>query len=109
MNNALCGGGDPNQGVTGTSMLVTSDQVKAIVLMGDPRHTPGMSFNVGTATAPGFDPRPSGFVCAVADKIQLYCDAPDPYCSNGNNARIDQSYGQVYGQQALDFVNSKLA
>ncbi|KAK2806344.1 hypothetical protein FQN51_007388 [Onygenales sp. PD_10] len=112
MNNANCGGGDPNQGVTNANALITGtvqDQVKAIILMGDPRHTPGDSFNVGTATAPGFDPRPNGFVCPAADKIQSYCDQPDPYCSNGNNAQVHQGYGQVYGQQALEFVNSKLS
>ncbi|KAF2458666.1 Acetylxylan esterase At 0.90 angstrom resolution [Lineolata rhizophorae] len=112
MDNAICGGGDPGQGWTNTDVLITgsvADQVKAVILMGDPRHTPGLPYNVGTSNAPGFDPRPSGFVCPAADKIQSYCDAADPYCSNGNNAQTHQSYGYVYGQQALDFVNEKLS
>ncbi|PGH17892.1 hypothetical protein AJ79_00791 [Helicocarpus griseus UAMH5409] len=111
-NNANCGGGDPNQGYTETEPLVigtVQDQVKAIILMGDPRFTPGESFNVGSATAGGFSAREPGFVCPVADKIQSYCDSPDPYCSNGNNAQTHQSYVSVYGQQALEFVNSKLS
>lgn len=56
-----------------------------------------------------FDPRPSGQTCSqYAGLIQSYCDQADPYCSNGNDGSVHQSYGRVYGQQALQFVNGKL-
>lgn len=56
MDDAICGGGDPNFGVTDTAVPLSDDSVaaiKAVILMGDPRHTPGLPFNVGTSTAPG--------------------------------------------------------
>ncbi|KAF2097128.1 carbohydrate esterase family 5 protein [Rhizodiscina lignyota] len=112
MDDAMCGSGDLNQGIADTSAPIASSvggQVWAIILMGDPRHTPGAPYNVGTSTAPGFDPRPSGQTCtAYASTIQSYCDATDPYCSNGNDASVHRGYGQEYGQQALEFVNSNL-
>jgi len=41
-------------------------------------------------------------------RIQAYCDDPDPFCSNGTDPDTHQGYGQVYGQQALAFVLSKI-
>ncbi|KAM3421898.1 Acetylxylan esterase 2 [Cercospora zeina] len=112
-DNALCGGGDPNQGITDTKVLVSSSAasaIKAVIWGGNPRNSPAeKSFHVGSCTAQGFDPRPQGFSCpAFQSKLQSYCDAPDPYCCTGNNAATHQAYGQVYGQQALQFVKSKL-
>ena len=57
-----------------------------------------------------FDVRPAGQVCTTySSRIQSYCDASDPYCSNGSNAATHQGYGTEYGQAALNFVNSKLS
>ncbi|KAF2717302.1 carbohydrate esterase family 5 protein [Polychaeton citri CBS 116435] len=107
-DNALCGGGDPNQGLT-TSGSIASYNIKAAIFMGDPRFEAGAPYNVGSCEAGGFDARPAGQYCGSYDgKIRSYCDAPDPYCCNGNNATVHQGYGQEYGQAALKFVNSKL-
>ncbi|KAG9513843.1 acetylxylan esterase precursor, partial [Aureobasidium melanogenum] len=112
-DDAICGGGDPNQGISSTAAPISAaigNKIKAIIFMGDPRNIPGGPYSVGTAKGPGFDPRPSGYTCsAYASRIQSYCDAADPYCSNGNNANVHQGYGQEYGQAALKFVNSKLS
>ncbi|KAK4496957.1 hypothetical protein PRZ48_011406 [Zasmidium cellare] len=112
-DNALCGGGDPNQGVTYTNSLISSaaaGAIKAVIWAGNPRNSPAeSSFHVGTCTAGGFDPRPNGFTCpAYSSKIRSYCDAPDPYCCNGNSATTHQGYGNEYGSNALAFVKSKL-
>jgi acetylxylan esterase len=56
-----------------------------------------------------FAARPSGFVCPNAGKVQSYCDSEDPYCCKGNDANHHQQYVQYYGNQALQFVNSKLS
>ncbi|TVY65504.1 Acetylxylan esterase, partial [Lachnellula suecica] len=110
MDNALCGGGDTNQGLSSIAVQITNiASVKAAVFMGDPRHIPGASYSVGTATAAGFDPRPAGFTCPSGSLIQSYCDSTDPYCSDGNDAATHQGYGAEYGQAALTFVNSKLS
>jgi acetylxylan esterase len=131
MDAALCGGGDPNQGVTNTAVRLSSsavNMVKAAIFMGDPMFKAGLSYDVGTCAAGGvcfsrfpcsgqsmiltilvqFDARPAGFYCPSASKIQSYCDASDPYCCNGNNAATHQGYGSEYGSKALAFVKSKL-
>ncbi|KAH6892591.1 carbohydrate esterase family 5 protein [Thelonectria olida] len=112
MDNALCGGGDPNQGLYDTSVPISASalsMVKAAIFMGNPRYIYGLSYEVGTCTEYGFDPRPSGFVCPSASKIQSYCDSPDPYCCRGSDAAHHQAYGSIYGQTALAFVNGRLA
>jgi acetylxylan esterase len=134
MDDAFCGGGDTNIGLSSTAIPIQAsavNMIKAAIFMGDPRHIPGLSYNVGTCQASGvrilsiypphkhlpslniadnskFAPRPSGFQCPSASKIQSYCDAADPYCCNGNNAATHQGYGTEYGQAALTFVKSKL-
>jgi hypothetical protein len=43
-------------GISDTSAAISSDvgsHVKAMIWMGDPRHTPGAPYNVGTSTASG--------------------------------------------------------
>ncbi|KAL1961999.1 hypothetical protein VTN77DRAFT_690 [Rasamsonia byssochlamydoides] len=112
MDDAYCGGGDPNEGLYSTSVPIQSSalsMIKAAIFMGDPRYIAGLSYEVGTCEAQGFDPRPAGFQCPYASNIQSYCDASDPYCCNGNNPNTHQGYGSEYGQAALNFVNSKLS
>ncbi|KAI0383097.1 carbohydrate esterase family 5 protein [Hypomontagnella monticulosa] len=111
MDDAFCGGPDGSS-MSQTTAPMPADvgsHVKALIFMGDPRNVPGLSYNVGTAKAGGFAARPSGYQCPVyADRIKSYCDAEDPYCSNGNNAQHHQQYVQIYGQQALAFVKQKV-
>lgn len=78
--------------------------------MGSPRYVAGLPYNVGTCTAQGFAARPRGYVCpSDGSRIQNYCDSADPYCCTGNDANHHQQYGNLYGQQALAFVKSKLS
>ena len=130
-DNALCGGGDPNQGISSTGSIA-SYNIKAAIFMGDPRFEAGAPYNVGTCEAGGvclpssetaisrlmgqlilynvqFDARPAGQYCgAYNSDIKSYCDASDPYCCNGNNPATHQGYGSEYGQAALAFVNSQV-
>ncbi|XXG94857.1 hypothetical protein Hte_001116 [Hypoxylon texense] len=111
VDDAFCGGPD-GASLNTTAASVSSGvgkMVAAIILMGDPRHVDGLSFNVGNATAGGFAARPVGFQCpAFEDIIQAYCDAEDPFCAKGNSSATHQGYGREYGQAALAFVQSKL-
>lgn len=114
MDDAVCGGPDTNSGITTTTPPISSaalNQIKAVILMGNPRYVAGLSYDVGTCTAQGFAARPRGYVCASnsSSKIQNYCDSTDPYCCTGNDANSHQQYGNKYGQQALSFVKSKLS
>ncbi|KAJ5774824.1 Cutinase [Penicillium paradoxum] len=106
---ALCGGGVPNQGYTDTAVqfsVSAVNMVKAAIFMGDPLYVAGLSYNVGTCAAGGFDARPSGFYCPSASKIQSYCDASDPYCCNGSNEATHQGYGAQYGERAIAFTET---
>ncbi|KAF2837863.1 carbohydrate-binding module family 1 protein [Patellaria atrata CBS 101060] len=111
-NNAFCGGGDTNEGLTSTAAntinAAAANMVKAVIEMGSPRFINGLAYNVGTCTTKGFAPRPAGFVCPGGAKVQSYCDAADPYCCTGNDANTHQGYGNKYGQAALTFVKGKL-
>ncbi|VUC21182.1 unnamed protein product [Clonostachys rosea] len=104
IDNALCGG----QGATLSGNALAA--VKAAIFMGDPHNRAGLPYNVGTCTAGGFAARPAGFTCSPYNPslIQSYCDAADPYCCNGNDANHHQQYVNIYGQQALAFIKSKL-
>ncbi|KAF7890719.1 hypothetical protein EAF00_009034 [Botryotinia globosa] len=112
MDDAFCGGGDTNNGLTNTAIPIQAsaiNMIKAAIFMGNPRYIYGLSYEVGTCRAHGFAPRPSGFSCPSASKIKSYCDAADPYCCTGSDANTHQGYGTEYGQQALTFVDAQLA
>ncbi|KAG6034927.1 hypothetical protein E4U41_006304 [Claviceps citrina] len=112
IDNALCGGEDPNAKIpAGTVAPISSSAAEMIVaatFMGTPRFQAGLSYEVGTCKAHGFDARPTGFTCASAAKIQSYCDEGDPYCCMGKMPLVHGSYVTTYGADALAFINSKL-
>ncbi|KAJ6541531.1 putative acetyl xylan esterase [Mycena capillaripes] len=111
MDDAYCGGGDTNEGLSNTAIPISAaaqKKIAAAIFMGDPRHIPGLSYNVGTCQASGFAPRPTGFQCPYASNIQSYCDAADPYCCNGSDANTHQGYAVEYGSVALTFVKNKV-
>lgn len=51
-DNALCGNGDPKQGLS-SSGSIASYNIKAAIFMGDPRFEVGAPYNVGTCKAGG--------------------------------------------------------
>jgi acetylxylan esterase len=56
MDDALCGGGDTNEGISSTAIPIQASAVtmiKAAIFAGDPRHIVGLSYNVGTCQASG--------------------------------------------------------
>lgn len=55
-DNAVCGGGDPNQGLTSTAIPISAgalQQIKAVILQGTPTYVYGLSYDVGTCRAGG--------------------------------------------------------
>ncbi|KAL0945263.1 hypothetical protein HGRIS_000774 [Hohenbuehelia grisea] len=111
IDDAYCGGGDDNEGLGNAAIPISTAaqaKVAAAIFMGDPRHIVGLSYNVGTCQASGFAPRPAGFQCPYASNIQSYCDSPDPYCCNGNDANAHQQYTSQYGSNALTFIKNKV-
>ncbi|KAF8899779.1 putative acetyl xylan esterase [Gymnopilus junonius] len=113
MDDAFCGGGDTNEGLSSTAIPISTaalNKIAAAIFMGDPRFVHGLSYEVGTCQA-------QGVICPSSSWIRLpqrfqnssYCDAADPYCCNGSDANTHQGYGTEYGQAALTFIKSKLS
>ncbi|KAK0711078.1 catalytic core domain of acetyl xylan esterase from Trichoderma Reesei [Lasiosphaeris hirsuta] len=111
MDDAFCGGPDLPQLNSSVPLVsgAVARGVAAIIMMGNPRNVEGLPYHIGNSTAGGFAARPKGFRCRqFEDRIQSYCDSPDPFCSNGNDPVTHQGYGKEYGQDALEFILSKL-
>ncbi|CEN62391.1 hypothetical protein ASPCAL09026 [Aspergillus calidoustus] len=107
----LCGGGVPIEGITNTTIPLAPsavESVRAAIFLGEPLFRAGLPYSVGSCVAGGFDARPTDFICPSADKVQSYCDAPDPYCCNGTDSVPHYRYNEVYGATALRFVLGKL-
>lgn len=81
MDNAVCGGPDSGAGITtSTPGINTSalNQVKAVIMMGNPRYRAGLSYNVGTCTAYGVCSSSPFFPTSL--RSTTYTD-PSPYSS----------------------------
>ncbi|KAK4460340.1 Acetylxylan esterase 2 [Cladorrhinum samala] len=113
IDDAFCGGPDLPSLESGGSLVtgLVRRNTAAIVFMGSPRFVGGRGRKgeKGNATVGGFAARPKGFRCPLfEDRITSYCDAPDPFCSNGNDEIYHQAYGDVYAKDALAFILSKI-
>ena len=56
MDDAFCGGGDSNEGLSSTAIPIQAsaiNQIKAAIFQGDPRYIAGLSYDVGTCAAQG--------------------------------------------------------
>jgi hypothetical protein len=56
MDDAFCGGGDTNIGLSSSAVQIQASAVsmiKAAIFMGDPRYIKGLSYDVGTCAAQG--------------------------------------------------------
>lgn len=59
MDDAFCGGGDANNGLTSTAIPIQAsavNMIKAAIFMGNPRYIYGLSYEVGTCRAQGVSP-----------------------------------------------------
>jgi hypothetical protein len=79
MDNAYCGGGDSNEGLSDTSIPISEaaqKMIAAAILQGDPRHIPGLSYNVGTCQASGVRSQVLAILCFTNYSI-LVCPPPE--------------------------------
>jgi acetylxylan esterase len=78
MDDAFCGGGDTNEGLSSTAIPISAaavNKIAAAIFMGDPRHIPGLSYNVGTCQASGVSTSPSsslGLTSHYANTMPAY-------------------------------------
>ncbi|KAI1849536.1 hypothetical protein JX265_013651 [Neoarthrinium moseri] len=91
-----------------TTEPVASDNVAAVVLMGDPSFTPDQAFNAGTATNEGRFPRQDIASCGATDRIASFCNAGDTFCDSGLSLQVHLSYVQTNGADATKFIISKV-
>lgn len=81
-DNALCGNGDPKQGLS-SSGSIASYNIKAAIFMGDPRFEVGAPYNVGTCKAGGVCSNPARGV-----HVSFCCDANQ--VSSSLRVRLDR-------------------
>lgn len=65
MDNNICGGPDSGAGISDSSVPLSASavqQVKAVIMLGDPRFVSGLSYGVGTCTAGGVSHTPAPYV-----------------------------------------------
>ncbi|KAG5650617.1 hypothetical protein H0H81_011644 [Sphagnurus paluster] len=82
-----------------------SSNVFAAILMGDPAHARGESFQKGTGNAQdGLFPRANGILEPFASQISSFCDVGDVYCAGGKDPIVHLVYVQKYGSVSTEFV-----
>ncbi|KAF7369603.1 Acetylxylan esterase 2 [Mycena venus] len=98
--------------VTGDTMVAQGagvSQVAAVILMGDPAHVAGESFQKGTANNQnGIFPRSNNGLEQFSDKIASFCDIGDEFCASGASLAVHLGYVQEYGSQATAFVLGRI-
>ena len=108
MLDALGGGGGGTLGpVTASLDASLASHVAAVVVFGDPRHTAGQPYNVGTAVRSGIYPRTAAqltVLSGLASHIHAYCDTGDQFCDSGTDLSVHASYLQHYQTVATQFV-----
>ncbi|KAF9465909.1 cutinase [Collybia nuda] len=86
-----------------------TDKVAAVVLMGDPAHVRGESFQKGTGNARnGLFARRAGTLEPQAAKIVSFCDTGDLFCAGGASTIIHLGYATKYKTAASNFVLDKI-
>ncbi|KAJ7359862.1 cutinase [Mycena albidolilacea] len=98
--------------VTGDTMVANGagvNQVAAVILMGDPAHVAGESFQKGTANnRNGIFLRSDHGLEQFSAKIASFCDAGDEFCASGTSLAVHLGYVQEYGSQAAAFVLGRI-
>ncbi|KAJ7851458.1 cutinase [Mycena leptocephala] len=93
----------------GAQVAGTPCQVAAVILMGDPAHVAGESFQKGTANnRNGIFPRSNHGLEQFSAKIASFCDTGDEFCASGLSLPVHLGYVQEYGSQATAFVLGRI-
>ena len=77
--------------------------------MGDPSHVPGQPQDIGTSKKNGVFPRVNTEACKPSAAITAsYCNENDEFCDSGTSLQVHESYVQVFGTQAAQFIVGKV-
>jgi acetylxylan esterase len=78
-------------------------------MMGDPSHVPGQPQDIGTSKKNGVFPRVNTAACAPSAPITAsFCNDNDEFCDSGTSLQVHESYVQVFGTQAAQFIVGKV-
>ncbi|KAF5008508.1 hypothetical protein FDECE_5208 [Fusarium decemcellulare] len=104
----MCGASSDGFPKTVPQSTFISDNISAMILMGDPSLTAGQPFTVGSSHGSGIFPRHLVGGCqSVSDKAISICDAGDPFCeAGGHDLKVHMAYVAVWGDYAVDHAVS---
>ncbi|KAK7598868.1 related to acetylxylan esterase precursor [Fusarium oxysporum] len=102
----MCGASSEGFPGTLSQPSYITDNVAAIIAMGDPSLTEGQPFLVGTSEGSGIFPRNLPIGCnSIASKTVSICDKGDPYCeAGGKDLSVHLSYIKNYGEFTVGHV-----
>ncbi|KAI6710008.1 hypothetical protein PZA11_001040 [Diplocarpon coronariae] len=108
----MCGSSSTSFGSGSTSApisaTIATNNIVAVIEMGDPSHVTGQPYNVGTSTKNGIYPRSNAASCQGKTYTQSYCDTGDTFCDSGNSIQVHLGYVQKYGSQAASYIQQKV-
>ncbi|KAF5023119.1 hypothetical protein F66182_4814 [Fusarium sp. NRRL 66182] len=101
----MCGASSAGFPATEPQSPEISNNIAAIVLLGDPSTTVGQPFHAGSSQGDGIFPRQRPNGCErVSTKIISFCDAGDPFCeAGGHDLSVHMNYVTTYGSIAAGF------
>ncbi|KAJ6526871.1 cutinase [Mycena vulgaris] len=106
--------GDTSQGESDSPCFIHRNAkhpfpVAAVILMGDPAHVAGESFQKGKAySVNGIFPRLDHGLEQFSAQIASFCDIGDEFCASGLSLPVHLGYVQEYGSQAAAFVLGRI-
>ncbi|KAK8095316.1 cutinase [Apiospora kogelbergensis] len=84
---------------------LSTNDIAAVLLFGDPSRVDGESFNAGSANGDGLFARPdSKALEALGDRLLSICNDGDPVCDRGINITVHLSYDETNGAEGSEFV-----
>lgn len=119
VGSVVCGGGGFSGSMQGAKVELgpitppidpqVGSHIVAVVMMGDPRFTKGMSFNKGTAKNNGQFPHPPENTCkGYESRMVSYCNDGDTFCDKGKSVATHMGYMGAYSGQAKTFITTQV-
>jgi len=108
VGDVLGGGGGGSLGAATAPIAANiASHVTAVAMFGDPRHVPGLTFDLGTSRRSGLFPRNAtqdNLLTGQSSKIRSWCDRNDTFCDSGFSVNVHLTYLNRYQDAAASFV-----
>ncbi|PWI71635.1 carbohydrate esterase family 5 protein [Purpureocillium lilacinum] len=86
---------------------IVKKSIVAMVVFGDPTHTPNVTYNTGSSINSGFFERSNASIetCErYSSRLISYCDTGDTFCDSGDIPSVHTSYIKLYGDKVIKYV-----